>query len=71
MILDRSNVIKRKKDYTYRKALPPKVFGEGLVEPKLDPVRHALPAKTRYMTQEERQWWSSPYRELVVSWLLV
>jgi hypothetical protein len=61
LLLESANAVKRRRDYKYRKAPSPKVSGQGLVRPRIDPVRHALPAETRCMTPEERKWWSSPY----------
>ena len=63
VLLEPRNPVQRKHDYQYRRAPGPRVWGKHLVQPKIDPRRHSLPSRTRRMTVQEREWWSSPYCE--------
>lgn len=61
LLLDRKNPIERKEDYIYRRAPLPRLYGQRLAKPKIDPVQHGFPSRARKMTEREREWWSSPY----------
>ncbi|KIP12648.1 hypothetical protein PHLGIDRAFT_113254 [Phlebiopsis gigantea 11061_1 CR5-6] len=65
VLLEPKNPIQCKRDYRYRRAPVPRVYGSHLVKPRIDPVRHALPPYARKMTEQEREWWSSPYLRML------
>jgi hypothetical protein len=64
ILLDNANPIIEGHLYNRHKTLPPRV---RLVKPLQDSVEHDHP---REMTDEEREWWSSPYRALGTPFLL-
>jgi len=63
ILLDEANPITEGHLYDRHKSLPPRV---RLPRPLLDTGEHDRP---REMTEEEREWWSSPYRLLDGSFL--
>lgn len=64
ILLDDANPITEGHLYNRHKSLPPRV---RLVKPLQDTGAHDHP---REMTDEEREWWSSPYRALGAPFLL-
>lgn len=63
LLLDKHNAVQRRRDYRYKRAQAPRVYGPGLVNSQPQESNFGASAVRRRMTEEEKEWWSSPYRE--------
>lgn len=62
LLLDKYNAVQRRRDYRYKRSPAPRVYGPGLVKSQPRKSDFGASIARRRMTDEEKEWWSSPYR---------